>query len=370
MAVVESNPEESMNLDIKTFVQAAFFFAVGGFFLSLILGFRSIRSGRRLLYFRKRRELIGRGWRLLFTALFLAGAAVALNQYAEPVIYKYFPPTPTITLTPTVTLTPTITQTPTITLTPTITETPSITNTFFVPPTVEAQFTSVVTPNPDSVFSTLQFSTSLDDSRLPVNPATEFANPIGHMYASFSYDQMYEGVQWTALWYRGDTLVFAETKPWDGGSGGYGYTDWNPSASDWLPGSYDVRIFIGQIWKVSGTFTVTGEAPTPTSTGTSTKTATATRTATPTRTSTPTRTNTFTPGPTATRTSTRTPLPTFTRTLTRTPWPTATPVTPTLTRTPWPTATPVTPTLTRTPRPTATLVPPTLTRTPRPTATP
>lgn len=343
-----------MNLDIKTFVQAAFFLALGGIALSLILGIRSIRSGRRLLYYRKRRDFMVRGWRLLFTAIFLGIAAFALNRYAEPVIYTIFPPSPTVTLTPTLTLTPTITITPTITLTPTITETPSITNTFFVPPTVEAQFTSVVTPNPNSVFSSLQFSTALDENGLPIDPAIEFANPVGHMYASFSYDQMTEGVQWTALWYRGDTLVFAETKPWDGGSGGYGYTDWNPSASDWLPGPYEVRVFIGQTWKVTGTFTVTGEAPTPTATGTATRTATATRTVTGTRTLTPTRTPTATLGPTPTRTNTRTPLPTLTRTATRTPWPTATPKTPTNTRTPWPTATPITPTATRTPWPTPT----------------
>lgn len=343
-----------MNLDIKTFVQAAFFFAVGGFILSLILGVRSFRSGRQLMYFRKRRERMVRGWRMILTALFLAGAAVALNRFAEPVLYQVFPPSPTVTLTSTITLSPTITLTPTITQTPTITETPSITNTFFVPPTVETQFTSIVTPNPESVFSTLQFSTSLDENRLPVNPATEFANPVGHMYASFSYDKMTEGVQWTALWYRGETLVFAETKPWDGGSGGYGYSDWQPSASEWLPGPYEVRIFIGQLWRVSGSFTVTGEPPTPTVTPTATPTATATKTATATRTATGTATATATLGPTPTRTATRTPLPTWTRTPSRTPWPTATPITPSPTRTPWPTATPITPTKSQTPWPTVT----------------
>ena len=102
-----------MNLDIKTFVQAAFFLAIGGFILSLILGIRSFRAGRQLMYFRKRRERMVRGWRMILTALFLAAAAVALNRFAEPVLYQVFPPSPTVTLTPTVTLSPTITLTPT-----------------------------------------------------------------------------------------------------------------------------------------------------------------------------------------------------------------------------------------------------------------
>ena len=57
-------------------------------------------------------------------------------------------------------------------------------------------------------------------------------------------------------------LVFAESYPWAGGSGGYGYTDWNPSASDWLPGNYEVQLFVGDHWWQSGRFKVTGTAPT------------------------------------------------------------------------------------------------------------
>ena len=32
------------------------------------------------------------------------------------------------------------------------------------------------------------------------------------MYALFSYDRMLDGAQWSALWYRGDTLVYVRGK--------------------------------------------------------------------------------------------------------------------------------------------------------------
>ena len=133
--------------------------------------------------------------------------------------------------------------------------------------------------------SPLQFAQSIDNNYQPINPTTQFTNPLRRMYAIFSYDKMTPGVQWTALWFRDGELVHYEFKPWDGELGGYGYTDWEPSPDKWLPGDYQVVIFVGTEWKVVGTFTVEGQPPTasPTRFPTYTKTATFTRTATKTK---------------------------------------------------------------------------------------
>jgi hypothetical protein len=146
------------------------------------------------------------------------------------------------------------------------------------------------------------------------------------MYAVFSYDGMIRGSQWTALWYRNGGLAHYETLPWNGDTGGLGYTDWQPDPSEWLPGTYVVQIFVGSIWKVSGTFTVEGEPPTPVPSNTPTRTPLPTFTPTLTRTLRPSRTPTPIP-------STRTPYVSPTRTTTPTPWPTLTrtPVTPSIT---------------------------------------
>jgi len=315
-----------VNLDIRTFIQTAT--ALAAFFAALFLlnGIRALRRAATLRFFRLKHEQLVRGWRMIFLALASIGVAFLLPRFGEPAIYRFYPPTatplasPTATLSPTPSPIPSATLTPTITPTPQYTYTPTITPTPHVPLAIEAQFTSSVTPDPFAVFSPLQFTQRLDALGEPIQPAEVFQNPVGHLYAVFTYDGMIPGVQWTALWYRGDELAHYETKPWDGGTGGYGFTEWNPPAEEWLPGTYRVIIFVGTEAKTAGEFIVEGNPPT--------------HTPTPSATLTPTPSNT--PTPTRTRAPTLTPPPSPTR------WPTATPITPspTATRAPTATATP------------------------------
>ena len=202
---------------------------------------------------------------------------------------------------------------------------------------MEAQFQSVITPNPDTVFSPIVFTQDLDDNFQPVAPAEVFTNPVGHLYAVFTYDQMIVGSQWTAIWYRGTELVHFETSPWDGGTGGIGYSDWNPEPEKWLSGEYEVQIFLGLTWKTSSRFTVEGEPPTPIPS----PSLTPTRTVTPTPTATLTLQPTFTLRATDTRQPSQTPTPTPTTgtiaptvTYTRAPTYTPSPTVPTATRAP------------------------------------
>lgn len=288
----------SLNLDINTALQVLFFLSVLGAMLAIFSGLQSIRAGNRLMFFRKRQEMILRGWRNLFLGAILGAIAFSLNNYAEPAIYRVFPPSPTITLTPTVTQTPTISLTPTITLSPTITTTPLFSPTPVLPTEYAAKFLSEVTPSADAVFSGLQFSLKIEGN-LPVDPVTEFRNPVNHLYGTFSYDKMVDGSQWTAIWLQGEEIICEETKPWDGGTGGYGYTDCLLPADEWQPGDYEVQVFLGTRYITGGKFLITGNAPT------------ATRTPLPTRTPAP----TITRIPSATTVPTKTPFirPTDTR---------------------------------------------------------
>src|SRR4030067_1538508 len=89
-------------------------------------GIRSIRKARTLKFFRMRRDRMVTGWRMLFlSAIFIIGA-ILTRRFAEPIAYRYFPPTITPTLTHTITFTPTLSLTPTKTRTSTITPTPSV----------------------------------------------------------------------------------------------------------------------------------------------------------------------------------------------------------------------------------------------------
>jgi len=333
-------------MDIKAGIQTAIVIVILGVLLALWVGAQSIRSGSKLSYYRLRQERIAQGWSLIILALFLAGAAWWLGNFGESVAYQYYPPSPTpsltpgITLTPTITLTPSISPTPTISNTPAVSNTPTITPTPFVPAAVASKFTSLITPNPDAIFSPLVFARSMElTSYQPVDPATTFKNPIKSLVVFYNYDKMIPGVQWTALWYRGGTLIHYDTALWQGTTGGYDYTEWAPDPSEWLPGDYEVQLFVGMDWKMSGGFTVLGQAPTPRPSPQPSATITPTPTPKPPPTAvmSPTPFPTLTPIPSNTRPPTSTPKPSLTPLPTDTSWPSATPkFSPTRTMTPTP----------------------------------
>lgn len=270
-------------MDIRAGVITAAVLAVLGALFSVRAGIRTIQSARKLTFYRLRAERTAVGWRLFALAVLLIGLAGWLAFYGEPAAYQYFPPspipspTPSPTTIPTMTLSPTITLTPTVTDTPSVTDTPTPTSTPFLPIAIEALFQSAVTPNPAAVFSPLEFSTEYDGVNA-VDPQTVFQNPIRRMYGVFTYDQMLPGAQWTALWFREGSLVCYETLPWDGTTGGYGYTDCVDPVDGWLAGTYEVQIFVGTDWKVVGRFIVEGNPPTLTPTRTPSPTASPSRT--------------------------------------------------------------------------------------------
>ena len=257
-------------MDIRSGVIALALFALLFAVISVRGGLRAIQSARKMTFYRLRRKREAGGWRLLGLALLLVALAVWLPVYGQPLAFEYFPPSPTPSVTPTITPIPTLTVSPTITLSPTVTDTPLVTDTPtasptpFIPSAIKARFQSTVTPNPDTVFSPLLFT--VKSSNYPAEaPNTVFENPVGHLYAIFSYDKMALGVQWTALWLRDGQRVHYETKPWDCagcGLGGSGFTDWNPSPEQWLPGIYEVQSCIGEEYVTNGRFLVEGAPPT------------------------------------------------------------------------------------------------------------
>jgi type VI secretion system secreted protein VgrG len=254
-------------MDIRAGVITAAILAVVGAYFTLRAGIRTIQSARKLTFYRLRSERTGAGWRLFGLTVLLLAAAGWLALYGQPVAYQYFPPSPTPSVTPSQTLIPSPSLSPTITLTPTITQTPAVSDTPTLTPSpslplfLEAAFTSIVTPNSESSFSAIEFSTQYDGV-VAIDPQTRFRNPVRHMYGVFTYDQMLPGVQWTALWFREGALVCYETLPWDGATGGYGFTDCAQPVDGWLAGNYEVQIFVGMEWKVVGRFVVEGDPPT------------------------------------------------------------------------------------------------------------
>ena len=260
-----------MNIDIRAGVLAAAILALIFFLISAITGIQTLLSGRKVKFFKLRRDQMMRGWRLIVLGLFWVIVGIGVFFFGEPVAYHFITPSPTIppsltpSITPSISTTPTITETPTITLTPAESYTPTATSTPHIPIAVEARFSGKLTPPAEAAFSPLTFTNiGLDEEYNPVGPGIQFTNPVGHLYAVFSYARLEDDIQWSALWFLDGDLVHYESMPWNGGSGGIGYTDWDPAPELWLPGEYLVQIFLGTDFQISGTFLVVGDPPTPT----------------------------------------------------------------------------------------------------------
>jgi type VI secretion system secreted protein VgrG len=250
-----------INIDIDTTFKVLLVLIVITIVVALIGAFRSISAARKLQFFKKRQDLIERGWRLVVLTLILGAIAFVLVRFGEPVAYRYFPPSPTITRTPTITTTPTITLTLRETYTPTITLTLAQTYTPALPDVVQTAIKTPVGVDNNAIFSVIEFSTQIDKGVL-FNTTDVFNLPISQMYAGFSWDKMALGVQWSAVWlYEGEVICF-ESEPWKDSTGGYaGYSDACNSQltpDQWKPGNYEVQIFVGQTFKTSGRFLIAG----------------------------------------------------------------------------------------------------------------
>jgi formylglycine-generating enzyme required for sulfatase activity len=207
---------------------------------------------------------------VLVAVIGLGGTGVSQGQHGLGPLAFLATGTPTRTPIPSFTTTTTSTSNPTVTATPTAKFTQLSTDDPMIPLAVASKFTSMVTPNAGVIFSPmLEFSQTIEGNQ-PVNPTSVFANPVSKLYGAFSYDKMNSGVQWSAVWYLLDdnSLVCYETKPWDGGTGGYGYTSCTPPSELWQPGNYEVRIYVGLILESAGRFSITGQpvtlSPAPT----------------------------------------------------------------------------------------------------------
>jgi hypothetical protein len=250
------------NIDVSTTLKVVLLLLGLLVAILVVTAVKSINAGQKIQFYQKRQVLIYRGWRIILLSILLVGAGFIIYRFGEPVAYHYFPPSPTITTTPTMTSTPTITLTPSMTFTPTITMTLSQTYTPSLPQFIQETVQTPIGPDVNAVFSPLIFDDKTKNGVVEES-YTEFTLPVTTLFGGFSYDRMTTGIQWTAVWLYGDEVVCSETKAWNYASGGYGYTDCTRPQEEWQPGRYEVQIFVGQTWKVSGEFNILTEDATP-----------------------------------------------------------------------------------------------------------
>ncbi len=248
--------------------------ALGLALLMFLVSFRLFRRSRTDVYWRKRRDAGQRGWRI-----FVAGAVLILISGVSCVLTLLTatlwndddnPPTATRVagqMTPTedrsgsptpseseTAPTPAQTATPVVvivTATPafTPTETPFPTFTPYVTPP-----TSAVTPLPNARIGITALDDQISSASTPINPRTTFEAGIKRIYLFIEFQSMAQGVLWTRSLYRDGELVESGSYLWGLNTDGTNYFFFGNDAG-FEPGSYEVRLFIGETTTPSSTVT-------------------------------------------------------------------------------------------------------------------
>lgn len=278
-------------------------YIIGGLFLlAFALFFWSLyhlRRGRTGQYWRLRRQAGQFGGKLFLASLALFILALSLMFYSglaaiafrginnlfapgTPALQGVALPTETATgteiatLTSTATVTTTTTPTPTerpstptpepsltptltATLTPTNTQTPTIT------PTPTSTFESVLnlTPpystryaRPDAKIQITAADDALSSSQTPLQPRNTFTAGVKRIYLFMNFQGMDDGVAWTRVLYRDNVPVQGQAYLWGMGENGVGFFFFG-SEDGYLPGSYEVRLYLDDEEVSRFAFTIT-----------------------------------------------------------------------------------------------------------------
>lgn len=254
--------------------------ALFGFALLLMmLSMRLFRRSRTDVFWRRRREAGQRGWRLFLASVMIlitsgvACAATALNTWLpEPDDKGTITPTtaavaeistlpveeatafqltasPSPLPTETVEPLPTSTGTPADTLTPVViivTSTPLPVPTNTTQPTFTANAptpVSNVTPEPNAQITITALDDQISDTYQAVNPRDTFDGSTRRVYLFVQFQDMTPGMLWRRGLYYEDRLIEENSYLWGTETQGEGYFFFG--GNSFAPGSYEVRLFIG-----------------------------------------------------------------------------------------------------------------------------
>jgi len=256
------------------------FFAI--FLLSSLLYFYFLHRVRFARYYvlRERARRAGGRWlTIAVISLVLGLVTLYLYRHTSPVpstsptavtasVAEAVSPTSAVALSPTPTSTSQPSPTPTSVPTPTPTPTPA-----YPLPVTALTPKPGATPAPlDARITLVTFALDQENGR-PVDPGDTFPPGDHRVYLFFTYEGMRQGVVWTYGWYHdgeyldGNTCLWGvveETCPRVFGEKGSTFLFFNPRAVEtgeypdgYVPGTYEVRIWIEDRFQGVLSFTVT-----------------------------------------------------------------------------------------------------------------
>lgn len=95
----------------------------------------------------------------------------------------------------------------------------------------------------DTALGTIAFSTEISEQYEAVNSRNLFAEGFYTLYATFSYDDMADGMSWSWLWRHNGEVVEGANELWSYGEDGPGYIYFNPDAGFQF-GEYSLEVWV------------------------------------------------------------------------------------------------------------------------------
>lgn len=100
----------------------------------------------------------------------------------------------------------------------------------------------------ETALGTIAFSTEIDDDYQAINPRQIFPEGEYTLYATFSYDQMVDGLEWAWVWRRDGEVLEGGNELWKYGNDGPGYIFFGPPEG-FAGGEYTLDVWVnGQMF--------------------------------------------------------------------------------------------------------------------------
>lgn len=111
----------------------------------------------------------------------------------------------------------------------------------------------------DTVLTPLQFSTEITEDYQPLNPRRIFAEGSFTVYATFAYEEMADGMEWSWVWRHDGSVTDGGNELWNYGDNGPGYVYLNPEEG-FKTGKYSLEIWVNDELMSQSAITVNGAA--------------------------------------------------------------------------------------------------------------
>lgn len=131
-----------------------------------------------------------------------------------------------------------------------------------VEPTLPEEFNQVeplVALQDNTTLGTLAFSTEISDQYEALNSRKLFSEGFYKLYATFSYDDMADGMAWSWLWRYNGEVVEGANELWQYGDDGPGYIYFNPEEGFQF-GDYSLEVWVNGELLAQATVTMNSAA--------------------------------------------------------------------------------------------------------------